>query len=197
MDTPPILREFPHSFESARLLIRRPEPGDGAELNAAVRETWADLHEWMPWAIRRPTVEESEEVVRRAHAKFLSREDLMLFLFLKGSKTLVGGSGLHRIDWQVPRFEIGYWCRERFQGKGYVTEAAGAIADFAERELGARRVEIRCDSQNERSLAIPPRIGFKREARLSCDRRHHLSGELRDTLVFARVAPDPKPRRSR
>lgn len=197
MDTPPVLRDFPHGFESARLLIRRPEPGDGAELNAAVRETWTDLHEWMPWALRRPTVEESEEVVRKAHAKFLAREDLMLLLFLKGTKTLVGGSGLHRIDWRVPRFEIGYWCRERFQGKGYVTEAAGAIADFAFRELSALRVEIRCDAENVRSLAIPGKIGFRREARLRNHRRHHLSGELRDTLVFARVAAEAKPRRSR
>lgn len=197
METPPILREFPHSFETARLLIRRPERGDGAELNVAIRETWADLHEWMPWAMRRPTVEESEEFVRRAHAKFVEREDLLLLLFLKGTKTIVGGSGLHRIDWQIPSFEIGYWCRERFQGKGYVTEAAGAIADFAFRELGARRVEIRCDAENERSLAIPPRIGFKREARLFHHRRHHLSGELRDTLVFARTAGDAKNRRGR
>jgi RimJ/RimL family protein N-acetyltransferase len=197
MDAPPILREFPTSFESKRLTIRRPEPGDGQELNAAVLETWRDLREWMPWAMRRPTVEESEEVVRKAHAQFVAREDLLLLLYLKGTGTLVGGSGLHRIDWKVPAFEIGYWCRERFQGKGYVTEAADAIAQFAFRELGARRVAIHCDAENERSARIPPRIGFTLEARLRNHRRHHLSGELRDTLVFSRTAPDPPPRRRR
>lgn len=195
MDTPPILRDFPSSFDSARLTIRRPEPGDGAEVNAAVRETWDDLHEWMPWALSRPSVEDTEEVVRRAHAKFIEREDLMLLVFLKGTGTLVGGSGLHRIDWRVPSFDIGYWCRKRFQGQGYITEAAGAIADFAERELKAKRLVITCDAENERSLAIPPRIGFTLEAKLRNQRRHHLSGELRDTLVFARVRTDPRTRR--
>lgn len=192
MDTPPILRDFPHGFDTARLTIRRPEPGDGAEANAAIRETWSDLAEWMPWALRRPTVEESEEFVRKAHAKFIEREDLLFLLFLKGTKTLVGGSGLHRIDWKVPSFEIGYWCRERFQREGYITEAAGAIADFAVRELGARRLVITCDAENERSAAIPRRIGFVEEATLQNHRRHHLSGELRDTLVFARVIADPR-----
>lgn len=192
METPPpILRDFPTSFETKRLLIRRPEAGDGAELNAAVHETWEDLHEWMPWAMRRPNVEESEEVVRRAHAKFVQREDLMLFLFLKGAKTLVGGSGLHRIDWNVPSFDIGYWCRKRFQGEGYVTEAAAGVAEFAVRELAARRLVITCDVENEKSAAIARRVGFVQESLMRNARRHHLSGELRDTLVFSRVLAEP------
>src|SRR5204863_9985192 len=146
--------------DTERLTIRRPEPGDGPELNVAIRETWDDLHEWMPWAMRRPTVEESEEFVRRAHVKFVEREDLLLLLFEKGTRTVVGGSGLHRIDWRVPSFDIGYWCRARFQKRGLITEAAGAIADFAVRELRARRLVITCDAENVRSAAIPARIGF-------------------------------------
>ena len=160
MDPPPILRDFPHSFDTARLTIRRPEPGDGAELNAGVLETWSALHEWMPGAIQRPTVEESEEVVRKAHAKFVEREDLLFLFFLKGTRTLVGGSGLHRIDWKIPSFDIGYWCRERFQGQGYVIEAAGALADFAVREFGARRLVITCDAESAASAAIARHIGF-------------------------------------
>jgi ribosomal-protein-serine acetyltransferase len=189
-DSPPILRDFPSSFDTARLTLRRPEPGDGEELNAAIRETHQDLHEWMPWAVRRPPVAETEEFVRKAHAKFVGREDLLFLIFLKGMRTIVGGTGLHRIDWRVPSFEIGSWCRKHLQGQGYITEAAGGLADFAERELGARRLVITCDAQNERSAAIPPRIGFVREATLRNHIRHHLSGELRDTLVFARVRSD-------
>jgi len=197
VDLPPILRDFPHSFDTARLTIRRPEPGDGPEINAAIRETWSDLAEWMPWALRRPTVEESEEFVRRAHVKFLEREDLMFLMLEKGGATVVGACGLHRMDWTVPSFEIGYWCRARFQSNGYATEAAGALADFAVRELSARRLVIKCDAENVRSAAIPRRIGFVHEATLRNDRRHHLSGELRDTLVFARVIADPRTDRAR
>lgn len=193
MDTPPILRDFPHGFDTARLTIRRPEPGDGPEMNVAIRETWKDLAEWMPWAVTKPTIEESEEFVRKAHVKFVEREDLLFLLFLRGTKTLVGGSGLHRIDWKVPSFEIGYWCREQFQDQGYIKEAAGGLADFAVRELGARRVVITCDAENEPSARVARAIGFAHEATLKNHRRHHLSGELRDTLVFSRVLPDSKP----
>ncbi len=46
---PPIMRDFPESFETERLVIRSPMPGDGPELYAAVRESMEDLPPWMPW----------------------------------------------------------------------------------------------------------------------------------------------------
>ena len=181
-----LLLDFPESFESDRLTIRAPRPGDGVEINAAVRETFDDLKVWMPWAQQMPTLEESESYVRRAQCQFLAREELTLFLFLKGTNTMVGSSGLHRIDWDIPKFEIGYWCRKRFQGQGYITESTEAITTFAFETLGAKRVEIRCDSKNVRSQRIPDRLGFKLEGALRNDSLSP-SGELRDTLVFAKI----------
>jgi RimJ/RimL family protein N-acetyltransferase len=184
----PILLDFPDSFDTERLTIRSPLPGDGEELQAAVAETIDDLRPWMPWADHVPTVEEDEELVRRWRAHFLTREDLPLLLFLKGTPTLVGGSGLHRINWQVPSFEIGYWVRQRFAGQGYITEAVRGVAQFAFETLGARRVEIHCDARNVRSQRVAERAGFALEATL---RNHDVAadGGLRDTLVFVRLEP--------
>ena len=97
----PILMDFPYAFQSERLDIRGPLPGDGTELNRAVRESKEELKKWMPWALKTDSVEESEIRVREGQLKFLAREDLWLMLFLKGTNTIIGGSGLHRIDWSV------------------------------------------------------------------------------------------------
>lgn len=188
---PAILRDFPESFETERLLIRSPLPGDGPEFNRAKLESFEELRPWMDWARKDTTDEDSEEDVRRARTRFLAREDLMLLLFLKGTDTLVGSSGLHRIDWEVPRFEIGYWCRTRFAGRGYITEAVRAIAAFAFEELGARRVEIKCDTKNERSVKVAERAGFRLEGELRNDQRA-TDGSLRNTLVFA-LTPEDRP----
>ena len=184
-----LLLDFPESFESDRLTIRAPRAADGTEMNAAVQETFDDLKPWMPWARQVPTLEESETYVRRAQCEFLAREDLTMLLFLKGTNTLVGGSGLHRIDWNIPKFEIGYWCRKRFQGQGYISESTEAIARFAFETLGAKRVEIRCDPKNVRSRRVPDRLGFKLEGTLR-NNTLSTSGELRDTLVFAKIRDD-------
>ncbi len=117
----PILMDFPYSFETDRLTISGPLPGDGKELHAAVFESLDELRPWMPWAMNMLNEKQYEARVREGRLKFLSREDLWLMLLLKGTKTIIGTSGLHRINWDVPRFEIGYWVRTSYAGKGYIS----------------------------------------------------------------------------
>ena len=179
----PILLDIPESFETPRLLIRVPRPGDGPELNAAVLETFDDLHPWMPWARERPSVEQSEEYSRRSYAQFITREDITLRLIHKESGLILGCSGVHPRDWNVPRFEIGYWCRKRFQGQGYTTEAVRGILRFGFENLGAKRIEVHCDSLNLRSLRVAERAGLRREAEFP-NGLTSPNGELRTKVVF-------------
>lgn len=192
---PPILKDFPEAFETERLLVRSPMPGDGPELYAAVRESLGELRPWMPWPKEHRTVADSEASARGARARFLDRTELRMHLYLKGTGTLVGSSGLHRIDWEVPKFEIGYWCRTRFAGQGYTTEAVRAIADFAFGTLGARRVEIRCDPLNRPSARVAVRAGFFLEGELRND-SIGTDGTVRNTLIFSRISPEPDGRSS-
>jgi RimJ/RimL family protein N-acetyltransferase len=176
----------PEQFETERLIIRAPQPGDGRAVNDAIRESIAELRPWMPWAKVIPSVAESETYVRESVLNFRNRDELPLLLFRKSDGLYLGGSGLHNIAWNVPRFEIGYWLRTSVQGHGYMTEAVNGITALAFGTLGAVRVEIRCDARNQRSAAVAQRAGFTLEARLRCDSRDN-DDHLRDTLIFARL----------
>ena len=182
----PIMLDFPETFETERLVVRAPRWGDGAALNAAIRESIAELRPWMPWAEGVPTPEASEENCRRARLHFLERSDLRLHVFLKDGGTFVGSSGLHRIDWEARKFEIGYWVRTPFSGRGYVTEAVDGITRFAVDHLAARRIEIRCDTRNERSRRVAERLEFTLEGVIRANRLD-VEGELEDTAVYAKV----------
>lgn len=188
--TQPILVDVPERLQTPRLVLRAPRPGDGAALNAAVLDSLDALRPWMPWAQTAPTLEASEAVAREAHGKFLLRSDLVFSLWLhdgQGRETqLVGGSGLHRIDWSVPRFEIGYWCRSGHTGQGLVTEAVRALNRMAFDQLQAQRVEIRMDERNTASWRVAERAGFTLEAVLRNDARD-VAGGVRNTRVYARV----------
>ena len=230
--TDPMLIEVPERIETARLVLRVPQRGDGAAVNAAVAETIAELAPWLPWAGSMPTPDESEMHCRRLQARFILREDLAMLMFerragvgdgapvgvgaegrlvgdgvdgrlvgasmeggLVGASMegrLVGGLGLHRIDWPLGRFEIGYWRRAGFEGRGLVTEGVIAIARMAFDVLGARRVEIRMDDRNERSWKLAERAGFTLEAVLRFDAAT-LQGEPRSTRVYARVRGAEEP----
>ncbi|WP_409273876.1 GNAT family N-acetyltransferase [Neobacillus sp. SCS-31] len=182
----PILKEFPSEFETKRLLIRLPKPGDGKAVFEAIKASVQELKPWMPFAKIEQTEEDVEANIREAYAKFIKREDLRLLVFDKQSGALIGSSGLHRIDWSVPKFEIGYWIDSRYSGNGFMTEAVQGIVDFAISQLSAKRIEIRCDSRNVKSRAIPERLGFKLEGILRNDVLS-VDGELRDTCVFAKI----------
>lgn len=185
---PGISVSFPEVIETERLLLTPSRPGEGAEVNAAIRETYEDLHLWMDWADHLPQVEETEEFCRAAHSRFLEGSDFSLRARLKETGTLAVVIGLHPRDGRVPKFEIGYWCRADFQGKGYVTEAVQAVARTAFEALGANRVEIRCDTRNLRSRRVAERVGFRLEVELRNDLRAP-GGRLRDTCIYALTSP--------
>ena len=182
---PPILRDFPDHFESARILLRAPRQGDGAVANIAIRESVEELKLWMPWAQAAPTVEDTETVYRRGASEWLTRTNLPLLLFRKSDGLFLGGSGLHRMNWAVPSFEIGYWLRTSMTGQGYMTEAVIALTQFSMEVLGANRMEIRCDARNERSAAVARRSGYTLESHMHHNDRD-VNGELCDTLFFVK-----------
>ena len=186
----PLLIEVPERIETERLILRAPRRGDGPRVNAAIGETLGELAPWMPWAGAMPSVDESEVHCRRQQAKFILREDFVFLIFERRADgeegDYLGGTGLHRIDWALRRFEIGYWRRAGHAGRGIVTEAVRAMARLAFDTLGARRVEIRMDDQNERSWKVAERAGFTLEALLRLDSATP-GGEPRSTRVYARV----------
>ena len=186
----PLMIELPAVLEGERLLLRAPRAGDGAALHDAMVESIESLKPWMPWAQTLPTPQDSELTCRQMAARFVQRTDLPLYIFERaadgGCGRLIGGTGLHRFDWSVPRFEIGYWCRTSLQGHGFVTEAVRTLARFAFDGLRARRVEIRMAGHNTRSRAVAERCGFTLEGVLRQDSLDR-NGQPRDTVVYARV----------
>ena len=79
------------------------------------------------------------------------------------------------------------------QGRGYVTEVVRELTAVAFRDLAANRVEMRCDSRNQRSRRVAERAGFRLEAELRCDDRAN-DGSLRDTIVYVLLAEDFHPK---
>lgn len=186
---PPILLDLPDEFLGERVLVRPLRPGDGATVWEAVEESREQIAQWLPWVEKMRGPADCEEAARLGSARWQTREDLMVSVWDKASGHYLGGSGLHRIDWSVPAFEIGYWLRTSAWGQGFVAETVQVLCRFAFETLGANRMEIRCDGPNARSIAVPRRLGFVQEATLRNNCRDG-RGELRDTLIFAMTPND-------
>lgn len=181
MTVPPV----PDDLRTPRLLLRRPDPADAQALVAAVGAPWPELQRWMHWAQAPMTLEGSRRNVIDAAAKFDSRETLRYHVWNAGGTELIGSSGYHALNWQVPKGEIGYWIATPHTGQGYAREVAQALTELALGPLGFRRVEIRCDPLNERSARIPRALGYCQDAHLiNDDVDPRDPTKLRDTLIF-------------
>ena len=189
MNREPILIDLPEELIGERVIVRAYRPGDGAAVYEAVTSCRDDLVRWLPWAETYGSLDDSEALIRRFDAKWRLREDLTAGVWHRETGQYLGGTGLHRIDWNVRKFEVGYWLRSDAVGKGYMSEAVTLLCDMAFGPLEANRVFIRCASDNIRSAAIPKRLGFRHEG------THHndgvrSDGELFDMEVFGITADE-------
>ena len=178
--------DIPLGFLTRRLLGRAPLLRYAKEYREAILETYDQLHQWMSWAQTKPSLATVEQGIINRRNQFHTKDDLVFHLYHIETHEVVGAIGLHRINWEVPKVEIGYWIRKKYQGQGLMTEAVKGITKYAFKFLGAKRVEIRVNEKNEASVKIPERLKFTLEGRLVNDDRAP-DGSLRTTLVYAKT----------
>ena len=186
----PILLNVPAVIETDRLILRHPRAGDGAALHEAVSESISELRKFLasiPWIAVEQTVESSEIYCRTAESNFLARKDLPYLLWDKKTHEVVGGTGLHRSDWNTPKTEVGYLCRTSRCGAGIATEAVNALSGLALRKLAVARLELVTDEANSASRRVAERCGFILEGILRNERRAP-DGTLRHTCIYAKLS---------
>jgi RimJ/RimL family protein N-acetyltransferase len=174
----------PYAIRTERLLLRCWEPADASALKAAVDSSLEHLRPWMPWVQHEPqTLDEKVALLRSFRGRFDLGQDFVYGVFSRDGAEVVGGTGLHtRLGEDA--FEIGYWIRASRIGRGFATELSAALTRVAFELCGVDRVEIRVDPANERSLAVPRKLGYREEARLARRLPTGDGGEPRDALVY-------------
>ena len=182
-----ILMDFPKKIETPRLYLRPCLPGDGLDVYEAIVRSRNELKPWLPFAQHEPSIEALEKNVLKAYADFILKEDIRLHIYRKEDDQFIGSTGLHRINWDIPKFEIGYWIDTGYSKKGYITEVVERLTKFAFNHYGAMRIEIRCDPNNLTSKRIPEKLRFTLEGTLHNDALSADGQTLRDTCIYAKT----------
>ena len=188
----PLTFPVPSQFETRRLILRSFAVADAAALHDALSESIQELrkHLWfLPWVAQEQSLASAQARCRTAQAHFLVRTDLPYLAFNRETGRLIGSVGLHRTNWAEPTTEVGYWIRSSEVGRGYASEGARALVDWALTELGAIRVELVTLEQNPGSRAVAERCGFTLEG-VHRNVFRGPDGALRHRYVYARL-PGP------
>jgi RimJ/RimL family protein N-acetyltransferase len=173
-----------YRIHTSRLVIRCPHPADAPMLADAVAASLDHLRPWMPWVRFEPQALEARvQWLRVRRASFDTDEEYAYLILTPDEGEVVGGIGLHRSVGEGA-LELGYWIHARHAGRGYATEATAALTRAAFEINGVERMEIRCGPRNERSAAVPRKLGYTLDGMLRAS-VPGVDGAMRDTLVWS------------
>jgi ribosomal-protein-serine acetyltransferase len=161
---------------------------DAVELYEAIDRNRARLGQWLAWATANYCLEDTARFLADRMVENDARIALTLVIRHKGR--LCGSIGLHRFDPRNRSSSIGYWIDAESEGQGMITQACRAIVNAGFSEYGLHRIEIRCASANQRSAAVPLRVGFREEGLLR--EAEWLYDHFVDLRVFSRLQTDAK-----
>jgi len=84
--------------------------------------------------------------------------------------------------------DIGYVLSRSLWGRGYMTEAANAVVEWAINLDFVYRVWAVCDVENKASARVLEKVGMQREGILRRYIVHpHVSPEPRDCFVYSKI----------
>jgi RimJ/RimL family protein N-acetyltransferase len=111
------------------------------------------------------------------------RTKFFLAITITPNDQAIGRISLTSQNPSIDEWEIGWAIRKDDWGKGYATEAALEMLNFAFRVLQAHRVVAFCHADNTKSARVMEKIGMTREGYLRQTRC--LQGSWADELVYA------------
>jgi ribosomal-protein-serine acetyltransferase len=129
------------------------------------------LRKWLPFVDFTFKVSDTERFVKSIMDKSSANRDEVYVIWYK--QEFAGLIGFKDIDRINDKIEIGYWLIEKLTGKGIATAAARKLVNLAFRNMDMNRVQIKCGVGNEKSAAIPRRLGFVYEGIERNGERHN------------------------
>jgi ribosomal-protein-serine acetyltransferase len=164
--------------------LRLLEDADADELFALIDANRAHLAHWMPFVGQTRGAADSLAFIRAARRQYEENRGVQLALIQR--ERIIGVAGFHAIDWTRRSTSIGYWLAADQQGAGTMTSAVRALLGHAFDRWALTRVEIRAGVANQRSRAIPERLGFSEEGVLRSAER--IGTRVIDHVVYVMTA---------
>jgi RimJ/RimL family protein N-acetyltransferase len=152
------------SLQTERLTLRRSRPED-AETISAYRSI-PEVGRYQGWEQTDPqgVREQIEEMAGRAPGE--PGGWVQFSVEERESGRLVGDVGLSPAEGEPGVIKVGYTISPDAQGRGYATEAVGALVDYAFDELDFDIVRAYASEENEPSIRVAQKVGMRLVQRL-------------------------------
>ncbi len=151
-------------LETKRLILR---DWDKKDINALIEGlNNLNVTRWLAFAPFPYTKKDAEKWIN--HCKNISnkgknKDSYEFAIELKSEKKVIGGITLSKINLSQGTAGGGIWLNEKYQRKGYGSEAFGERLKFAFEKLKLRRIDNGYFKGNEASFKMQQKFGYKLE----------------------------------
>lgn len=186
----PFFRRRLPTLAGQKVMLRPPVMSDYAEWAAVRQESEQFLAPWEPkWANDELDRLAWRQRMRRYREEIAQGSGMPFLIFEKSTGKLAGGITLGNIRHGVAQSgQIGYWMGVNHAGKGFMHEAVLLVVRFGFETLRLHRIEAACIPNNDRSIRVLEKAGFRREGLLRSYLR--INGAWQDHLLYALIAGD-------
>lgn len=174
-------------LETERLKLR---PFTEADAEIVFRN-WAgddEVTKYLTWPTH-TSVEDSLSFMKVCVAGYGKKNTYQWGIVLKETSELFGNISVVSIDETVDTVEIGYVIGRRFWGKGYTAEALREVIKFLFKDVGAKRIAARHDTQNPNSGRVMKKAGMHFEGILRQSARNNRG--IVDCALYSILGTDP------
>lgn len=167
-------------LENKRLFLRRAYLTDTDDLNICMRnKNVCKFEVWSPHTSNIETL----GFVNSLLIRYDNGTCTDWIIERKHDKRAIGVINLHDFSQSNNNSEMGFWIAEDCWGKGYATESAETILEFAFYVLQLNKVSCLCAAQNIRSKKVMKKLHMSYEGTL---RKHiNIHGTLTDIEVYS------------
>ena len=145
-------------IRTKRLTLRPIQPGD----EEAIHEYAGDKNLTMMFFLPNDTFEETAAFVRENAEEWHSENQTNYEFVILLDGSIIGGCDCdlgHSADRSYAT--LGWIINKRYRNRGYASEAAAAVLDFAFENLKTDKVYAQCDINNPASFGVMRRIGMR------------------------------------
>lgn len=143
------------------IFLRTFQLEDADRLFYLVDSSRDQLRAWLPWVDNTKSPEDSRKFIEAVIEEFKNGKSIELGIFYK--EELVGVVATHSISKANRHTSLGYWLATEYNGNGIMTAAVKALLNYLFTEKKLHRIVIKAATGNNKSKAIPEKLGFKAE----------------------------------
>ncbi|MFH2049126.1 MAG: GNAT family N-acetyltransferase [bacterium] len=108
-------------------------------------------------------LEDAYSWIRICHRVNRSKTDIMWGIQDNDTGEIIGGMGLHHINYQNKNAETGYWIGRIYWRRGLMSEAVKMVLKYSFSDLKLVRVYAVCMQPNKASMGVLKKLGFTKE----------------------------------